>query len=181
VAAGRGNRQNPVSSISTVPDPLTRLGRVIALLARSGDPDAIWAAEALVGWRDGSESFEEVLGGAPGLRAAWHRRQWDRALGALAQRFPAARSARALAAEVHPAVSRYEAGPWLRDKAAGRRPDGINGLCYDLLSHGELPGEDRLRRLLKSVGYWGAGDTPPGLADSKLSLQRRSQCDSEAS
>jgi hypothetical protein len=107
-----------------VSDPLADLTEVIRLLAETGSPAATRIAEALAAWRDGSDCLEEALGAAPGLRAAWHRRQWDRALLALAQRCPTARSASALAAAVHNTVDRYETGPWLRDQAAGRRPDG---------------------------------------------------------
>jgi hypothetical protein len=61
-------------------------------------------------------------------------------------------SARALADEVHKVVNRYETGAaWRRDRDSGHRPDGDNGLAFDVLIHGELPSCEHLR---KAFGEW---------------------------
>jgi hypothetical protein len=132
--------------------PLDDIAALIRAGAQSGDPGAARAAEALDAWLAGNDPLETSLGAAPGARSARRQRQREAAIRNLAQRLPVA-SARAVAASVHRFVRRYEAGPWPRDRAVRHRPDGIAGLAYDILQHGDLPGEDRLRRLLKSVGY----------------------------
>jgi hypothetical protein len=134
------------------PSPLEDVAALIRAGAESGDPAAARAAEGLAAWLAGNDCLENALGAAPGARSARRQRGRDEALRRLAKLAPAA-SARAVAASVHRLVRRYEASAWPSDQAARHRPDDANGDAYDILQHGDLPGEDRLRRLLKSVGY----------------------------
>jgi hypothetical protein len=129
----------------------------IAVLVQSGDPVAVRVAEGLTVWaRSRTITLEQALGYAPGLRAVVHQRHRDDALRRLARRFLGL-SGRAMAEEVHLAVSRYETSSWPRDRAHGHRPDGRAGDCYDVLSAGDLPGREHLRRAVL-VGCRGAFD-----------------------
>jgi hypothetical protein len=86
------------------------------------------------------------LGRAPGWRAAWRLRRRDEAFRRLGLQFPNL-SDRALAVEVTKVVNRYEtSAAWRCDRDSGHRPDGINGLCFDVLISGGLPGLERLRK-----------------------------------
>jgi hypothetical protein len=134
--------------------PLSPLEDVAALIragAESGDPAAVRAAEALDRWRRARTiTLEEALGGANGLRAAEYQRNRDRALAALAQLFPSL-SGRPLEKRVRRVVEEYEATRWAADDAARHRPDGPDGLCFDLLCNGALPCAGHLRALLAAL------------------------------
>jgi hypothetical protein len=133
-------------------DPMSAIGRAVQILAENGDPDATWVGEALDRWRRSRTIlFEEALGYAPGLRAAEYQRNRDRALAALAQLFPGL-SGRPLEKKVRRVVEEYEASRWAADDAARHRPDGRDGLCFDVLCNGALPCADHLRALLARVG-----------------------------
>jgi hypothetical protein len=129
-------------------DPMADLAAAGRLLARSGDAAALRVATALEEWRSSAEiTLEEALGRAPGWRAAWRLRRRDEAALRMALQFPNL-SDRALAVRVTKVVSRYETSAWRRDRVSGHRPDGVNGLAFDILIHGGLPGVEHLRRLL---------------------------------
>lgn len=100
------------------------------------------------------EPLEEALGHYGAWRHAYRARRRNAALAALADCFPGMQGRR-LAAAIGSAVRRYAATGWERDRARGRRPDGISGLCYDLLAVGEVPSYDHLRRILREIGSSG--------------------------
>jgi hypothetical protein len=130
---------------------MAAIGRAVRILAESGDPEAALVAEALDAWRRSRTiSLEAALGGANGLRAAEYQRNRDRALAALAQLFPGL-SGRPLEKEVRRVVGEYEITRWAADDAARHRPDGLDGLCFDLLSSGGLPCAGHLRALLAAL------------------------------
>jgi hypothetical protein len=134
---------------STGIDPLTRLSRVITLLAASGDPDAIWVAEGLTSWRDDGQPIEAVLGLPPAWRSDDRRQRQNQGLTAVAAYFPGL-CGRELARRMTAAERRYRTS-WPRDRNAGHRPDGLNGAVFDVLSLGEFPSEEKLRKLFNGV------------------------------
>jgi hypothetical protein len=130
-------------------DPMADLAAAMRLLAQSGDAAALRFAAALDAWRSSTTlSLEEALGRAPGWRAAWRLRRRDEAFRRLGLQFPNL-SDRALAVKVIKAVNRYgRSAAWRRDRDSGHRPDGIDGLCFDvLITHGPLPGIELLRKV----------------------------------
>lgn len=98
----------------------------------------------------------EALETALGLHGGWRHndrvRRRNAALAVLVGYFPG-KQGRALAAAIDTAVRRYGATAWERDRIAQRRPDGRDGLVFDLLSLGGLPSCDYLRRVIKKVGH----------------------------
>jgi hypothetical protein len=132
-------------------DPIAAIGRAIVVLAQTGDPDVVWLAEGLMQWcRSRTILFEEALGYAPGIRGATMQRTRDNALGELARLFPGL-SGRPLEKKVRLLVEEYASTRWPADDAARHRPDGRDGLCFDLLSNGALPCADHLRALLAAL------------------------------
>jgi hypothetical protein len=130
------------------PSPMEDIAALIRAGAESGEPAAVRAAEALDRWRRSRTMlFEEALGYALGLRAAEYQRIRDGALGELARLFPKL-SGRPLEKQVRRVVEDYEATRWAADDAARHRPDGVDGLCFDLLFNGGLPCAGHLRALL---------------------------------
>jgi hypothetical protein len=127
------------------------IGRAVRILAESGDPEAVLVAEALDRWRRSRTiTFEEALGYAPGIRGATMQRTRDSALSELTRLFPGL-SGRALERRVREVVEEYEATRWAADDAARHRPDGSDGLYFDLLSSGGRPCAGHLRTLLAAV------------------------------
>jgi hypothetical protein len=138
------------------PDPMTAIARAVQILARDGSPEAVAVAAALEAWRRSRTIlFEEALGYAPGIRGSTMQRTRDRAIGELARCFSPL-AGRALERRVRRVVEEYEATRWIADDAARHRPDGLDGLCFDLLSSGGLPCADHLRRLLTCPDHSGA-------------------------
>jgi hypothetical protein len=132
--------------------PMEDIGVAIAVLAASDNAAAARVGEALDAWRRSRIIlFEEALGYAPGIRGATMQRTRDNALGELARLFPGL-SGRPLEKEVRRVVEEYELTRWAADDAARHRPDGRDGLCFDILSNGALPCADHLRALLAAVG-----------------------------
>jgi hypothetical protein len=133
------------------PDPMTAIGRAVQILAESGEPEAALVAEALDRWRRSRTILmETALGYAPGLRVVEYQRNRDRALAALARLFPGL-SGRPLEKKVRLLVEEYVSTRWPADDAARHRPDGRDGLCFDVLSNGALPCADHLRALLAAL------------------------------
>jgi hypothetical protein len=127
-------------------DPMADIAAAVRLLAQSGDAGALRVAAALEAWRSSAEiTLEEALGRAPGWRAGWRLRRRDEAALRMALQFPNL-SDRALAVKVDDVVNRYETSAWRRDRVSGHRPDGVNGLAFDILIHGGLPGIEHLRK-----------------------------------
>ncbi|MFZ1905220.1 MAG: hypothetical protein WAU56_07495 [Steroidobacteraceae bacterium] len=106
--------------------------RAIALLVEFGDPAATRTAEALTRWLAG-EDFDSAAGVAPGWRAEVERAARHAALSALAaQGFDARAIARGIA----------------RASRTRIRPDGVDGVLWDLSRVGAQLSEGHLRRLL---------------------------------
>jgi hypothetical protein len=126
-----------------------RVHRALALLRASDNADAAWLAEALATWLAGAP-WEGAAGLAEGWRALVHQQAQDAAMAGLTAALPPG-SARSTAAEIERRLARYQAGRWRQDRAAGRRPAGIDGLLHDyLLADGALSAE-RIRRRLAWV------------------------------
>jgi hypothetical protein len=130
-------------------DPMTAIGCAIEILAADGSPEAVLVGEGLKAWsRLRNATLEEAAGWASNVRATSMQRARDAALQRLGRRF-LARSGRGLAETVHTAVARYRPR-YPRDAAAGHRPDGIAGDCFDALvnGNGKLPCVGHLRAIL---------------------------------
>ena len=120
------------------------------LLLAEHDAEMQRIAAALDLWLPPAEGmpFDQALGLPATWRSSWRRAERDAALIRLrAQHFPQL-SGRPAAHAVAAAVRRYETTAWLRDYHSRRRPDGLSGACYDVLTHGDAPGHETLRRLL---------------------------------
>jgi hypothetical protein len=92
---------------------------------------------------------------APGWHSAMRQRQRDAALEELARAHFASLRGDPRARAMVAAATDYEARRWPRDRAAGRRPDGRDGLFFDVLSVGRMPGREMLR---KCFGIDAAGE-----------------------
>jgi hypothetical protein len=133
------------------PSPMSDLAHAISTLAASGASGDARIGEALAAWRTSSQiSFEEALGVGGGFRSAWWLRQRDAAIMRIAGRLPATMKCRPRAAKVTSVWAQYAASAWPLDWAAGRRPDGRSGDCYDALvaNGGELLSEGQIRRII---------------------------------
>jgi hypothetical protein len=130
-----------------MPDPITALRRARDLLAEQGDADVVPVVWAIDGWIARGGDFAAALGMAPGWHSAARIRQRDAALRKLAAQYAPLRGRRLAAALVADA-KRYETTRWPGDCADQRRPDGLQGLFYDLLSHGPMPAEETLRKCI---------------------------------
>jgi hypothetical protein len=96
-------------------------------------------------------SFEEALG----LRGNWCTRvrceaQADILRYIAGRHFPTL-VGRPRAKAVDKAGRNYETTSWPRDHKAKRRPDGLRGDFYDVLSWGPLPGKSRLRQIFNDI------------------------------
>jgi hypothetical protein len=140
---------------------IATLHRATLLLARSGDDATIGLAYSIDAWLSlppGEKiSFDQALGLPPTWRANARRSQRDAALRELRARHFLHHSGRKAARAVAGAVLHYETTTWPRDRRDRRRPDGVNGCCFDVLTFADhVPQEARLRQIL--------GDEPLRLA-----------------
>lgn len=138
-------------------EPLVQIEAIrqaIGVIVDHGPP-AVWpVARGLMLWLDQAEALvtiDDALELPRRWRSEARRRQRDMALIELRARHFPALWGREAARAVGAAVRRYQTTSWPRDKCAGRRPDGLHGLSFDLLSVAELPGEEVLRRLFARV------------------------------
>ena len=133
--------------VATVAD----LRRTVALLLEIPDPRIAALAENIDRWlsqpADAPLSFDAVLGFPWGWRAAQQRQHRDAALTRLWRQACPEQAGREAARTIAGLVNRYETTSWPRDHRACRRPDGTNGFIYDVLTLGQIPGEETLRRL----------------------------------
>jgi hypothetical protein len=146
------------AALADRPDPLADIAALIRVAAESSDPAAVRAAEALDRWRRSrTETLEEALGSAPGLRAAAALRNRDEAIRALAGRIEEEtpcyekHSRRAFAAATYRKLREYRLTRWQLDRRDGRRPDGIAGLCHDIMQHcidNYHPKEEQIRNII---------------------------------
>jgi hypothetical protein len=129
----------------------TRLRTAAVVLAEHGDAAT---AEALWTWldSDASVTFEAALGMPSDGRARARLEARDALLIAIARRHFAELCGRALADAVVKAGRRYQGSSWPRDRRSGRRPDGLTGDLFDVLSFGDIPGDARLRQIFNSLG-----------------------------
>lgn len=129
---------------------VARLRHDAGLLAEHG---LAATAEAILTWLDGtsSDTFESSLGLPCNGRHRARLEARDEQLVMLAQRWFPTLQGRALAQAVACAASRYARSSWPRNRLSTRRPDGINGDLFDILSHGEIPGDARLRQIFNGI------------------------------
>ena len=135
----------------SAPTPIAALRAVRDLVIDHQDAALIPIAWAIDDWLANGGDFAAALGLAPGWHSALRQRQRDATLRDLAQYFPGL-CGRALAKAIATAASDYETRRWSRDRTARRRPDGKDGLLFDLLTMGRMPTEETLR---KCIGYFG--------------------------
>ena len=131
--------------------PIDAVNRAAVILAETGDPAAAFVAEALSLWlRDGGPELgiDQALGFAPGWRAAQARQRREQAIRDLARQWPTLGGRAAARAMVAHAATYESRGGWKRDCRLGHRPDGINGIIFDLLHLGPMLGEESIRKIL---------------------------------
>lgn len=126
--------------------PIDALRRASAVLLDSADPPAWRVAEAIDLWLAEGGDFATALGMAPGWHSALRLRERDAALRELAMVHFAALRGDPRAKAMVAAAADYEAWRWPSDRASRRRPDGRDGLFFDVLSHGRMPGREMLRK-----------------------------------
>jgi predicted TIM-barrel enzyme len=134
-------------------DPASDIAAAILILAQSGHAGGIRVAEALAACRTG-QGLMEALGAAPGYWQAHRLRKRDNAFRDLAMQLPSQKT-RPLAVAALDVVTRYRASAaWECDQRAGHRPDGRNGLAFDILTSGApLPDVEHLRKcVLRGIG-----------------------------
>jgi hypothetical protein len=131
-----------------IPLPITALRAVRALVLEQTDPTLLPVAWAIDAWLSGGGDFAEALGLAPGWHAALRQRGRDAALRELATRYFPGLCGRRLARELVAAGLDYETRGWPRDRDDGRRPDGADGLLYDVLTLGPMPAAEMLRKCI---------------------------------
>lgn len=133
------------------PAPIAALRAVRNLLIDQPDAALLPVAWAIDDWLASGGDFAVALGLAPGWHSALRQRQRDAALRELTRYFPDL-CGRRLAKAITDAASDYETRRWPRDRTDRRRPDGKDGLFFDLLTLGRMPTEETLR---KCIGYFG--------------------------
>lgn len=138
----------------STPAPITALRAVRDLLIDQPDASLWPVAAAIDTWlAAGDGDFAAALGLPPGWHSALRRRQRNDVLCEVARRrFPALNPSAAALALLR-ASRRYEGTSWPRDRKSGRRPDGINGDIFDVLSLGEMPCERILRSLFSELDW----------------------------
>jgi hypothetical protein len=130
------------------------IGRAVALMVEHGDAGVMEVATAVADWLDQPDATV-TLDVALGLPATWRsdirRGRRDAALIDLARRRFPGLEGREAARAVATAARRYEGSSWPRDRRANRRPDGLSGDLFDVLSHGDMPSEATLRRIFMTL------------------------------
>ena len=134
-----------------VADTIAALQRAIVVLARSGDAEIAYAIDAWLALPPQEKiSFEQAIGLAPTWRSDERRAARDAALRELRTRHFLHLSRRQAARAVAAALLHYETTAWPRDRRDRRRPDGVNGYCFDALTASDhMPQEARLRQILR--------------------------------
>ena len=124
-------------------------------LAETGMPEGLFVADALILWlRDGGPelNLEQALGLAPGWRARACRYRREALIRDLAGHWPGLRG-RAAARAIVARVLAYETqGRWKRDRSS-KRPDGLEGIIFELLHLGPMLGEESVRKILLSKDW----------------------------
>jgi hypothetical protein len=133
---------------------LDAIHRAVVTLAEHGDDGVVEVGSALLRWveqPDGSTTLDAELDLPPGWRTEARRRARDDALVRLARKHFPALQGRAVAGAVAAAARRYEGTSWPRDRRAQRRPDGLSGDLFDVLSFSAMPSQGTLRRIFKTL------------------------------
>ncbi len=130
-------------------DIIAALRRARAALLANQDPTVLLVACAFDDWLSGGGDFAAHLGLAPWWHSSLRIRERDAALRELARRHFPGLCGRKLARALVAAIRDYEAHRWPRDHAARARPDGADGLMYDALCRGPIPGEEMLRKCIR--------------------------------
>jgi hypothetical protein len=99
-----------------------------------------------------SGTFEAEAGLCPGWKAEARRARRDAMVIDIRRRHFPDLTARAAAAEIETAARRYAATGFRADRRTRRRPDGIRGDLFDILSVCEMQGRDALSRLFNGMG-----------------------------
>ena len=124
----------------------------VAALAEVAPPSALPLVQALSDWLADGIDLAATLGLPQGWRADYRRASRDKMLHDLAGRYFPTLAGRPLACAVALAARRYQGSSWPRDRKSRRRPDGLPGMLFDILSVGEMPGVERLLQLFKGLG-----------------------------
>ncbi len=127
--------------------PIDALRLVRDLVLEQPDRGLWPIAAAIDDWLASGGDFALALGLAPGWHAALRQRHRDATLRSLVLYFPGL-CGRGLAKAMAIAAADYESRRWPRDRADRRRPDGKDGLLFDLLMMGHMPAEETLRKCI---------------------------------
>jgi hypothetical protein len=130
----------------------------VEILIAYGDGPTLGVAAALLSWLDqpaGQSKDLDSMFALPWRRRLTEclRRRNELLVDIAHRRFPGLgcrSTARAMAATFRG----YETTAWPRDRASGRRPDGLSGDLYDVLSLGGVPAERSLRAILTAGHSW---------------------------
>jgi hypothetical protein len=129
-----------------IPDPIVAVRAARDLLLLHGDAAVLAVARALDEWMARGGDFARALGLAGGWHSALVQRERDKALRELADRYFPALTGRALAHALGAAGHEYESRQFPKHYAARFRPDGRNGLLYDVALLGGMPCEETIRK-----------------------------------
>lgn len=133
---------------------MTRAGPLAALvtarnvLLAANDPTVWPVAAAIDTWLASGGCFAQALDLAPDWHEARRQRQRHAALQELAARHFVPLRGRARARAIVKAGTTYATSRWERDRKQGHRPDGMEGLFYDVLRTGPIPTEETLRKCI---------------------------------
>jgi hypothetical protein len=124
-------------------------------LAELGGHEELVAGLFIVGDVDGVDSLPAAMGEPPSYRPRIKLSEREAALERFLEHFGAGNASH-LAARIHAAIDLYYAAGWQRDRHAGKRPPGVNGLAYDFLKASPQMSISWLRHHPLVVGKSGA-------------------------
>jgi hypothetical protein len=129
------------------------LKRASAVLASTGDPGLLRIADGLSVWRDAETITLEMALGLPNTwRSAMRRSFRDDLYAGIARTHFSTLKGLPLARAIVAAIDHYETSSWRDDRANGRRPAGLKGQIFELLSLKErLLDVEALRKLIGAV------------------------------
>lgn len=136
----------------SAPDPIAALRTVRAVLLAVEDPEAQPAAavvaDAIGAWLVTGGSFAEAMGMTSDWHSAVRQREQRRAIRGAAEQHFGGLSCHKQARAIATAALAYETTRWPDDSAARRRPDGLNGYLFDILSAGPMLAVETLRKCI---------------------------------
>jgi len=145
----------------TTAAPITALRAVRDLLVDHGDATLLPVARAIDDWLANGGSFAGALGLPPTWRSDARRSARDAALLRLARQHFPNMAVQTAALAIAAAARRYEGTAWPRDRQKHRRPDGLRGEIFDVLSLGDMPSVGTMCRILNGLSY---ADGPVGMS-----------------